>query len=115
MELNVCKWFRSLLSNINRYHQLFSICGNEPAGTVPITLIDFKGKYNDKKSILNWSTLTESNTRYFTVEKSIDAVSFQPLTNMTAYGNSQVKRNYNYVDDSSCKLYQLLQVKNSKC
>ena len=71
-----------------------------PAGVVPITLLDFNGRYKDKAIVLNWSTLTESNTRYFTVEKSNDAVLFKPLADIPAYGNSQVKRNYNYVDNA---------------
>ena len=71
-----------------------------PAGVVPITLLDFNGRYKDKAVVLNWSTLTESNTRYFTVEKSNDAVLFRPLANIPAYGNSQVKRSYNYVDNA---------------
>jgi hypothetical protein len=71
-----------------------------PAGVVPITLLDFNGRYQDKAIALNWSTLTESNIRYFTVEKSNDAVLFRPLTDIPAYGNSQVKRNYNYVDNA---------------
>ena len=36
-----------------------------PAGVVPITLLDFAGKYKDKTIVLNWSTLTELNTRKF--------------------------------------------------
>ena len=71
-----------------------------PAGVVPITLLDFTGKYRDKAIVLNWSTLTESNTRKFIIEKSIDAVTFRPLADIPAYGSSQVTRNYDYTDNA---------------
>lgn len=66
---------------------------------LPVTLLDFTGRYADKTVTLNWTTEREINTKYFTVEKSIDQVSFTSLANITATGNPQ--NNYQYTDRSS--------------
>ncbi len=52
-----------------------------------------------KRAVLNWSTEREINTKYFIIEKSVDQVSFTPLTNVDATGNPQ--NNYQYTDRSS--------------
>lgn len=67
---------------------------------LPVTLVDFYGRYADRMVTLNWSTEREIHTKYYTVEKSFDQVSFIPLTNITASGNAQ-KHNYQYTDRSS--------------
>ena len=67
---------------------------------LPVTLLDFYGRYIDKTVTLSWSTEREINTKYFTVEKSFDQVSFIPLTNITASGNAQA-HDYQYTDRSS--------------
>jgi len=66
---------------------------------LPVTLLDFYGRYSDKTAVLTWSTEREINTKYFTIEKSVDQVSFTPLTNVAATGNPQ--NNYQYTDRSS--------------
>ena len=53
---------------------------------LPVTLLDFYGRYSDKTVVLGWSTEREINTKYFTVEISFDEVSFITLTNFTASG-----------------------------
>lgn len=67
---------------------------------LPLTLLDFKGRYGGKEVTLNWSTEAEINTKYFTVEKSLDQVSFIALANITAAGNT-LAHTYGYTDKSS--------------
>jgi Secretion system C-terminal sorting domain len=74
----------------------FAVMG--ASALVPVSLLDFKGNYKERAISLDWITETELNTGYFTVEKSIDAVYFKPLTNIPASGNSQGRNNYHYVD-----------------
>ena len=73
----------------------FAVMG--PAGALPITIIDFCGKYISKTISLSWHTANELNTRYFTVEKSASQVAFMPIANITASGSSQAT-SYQYVD-----------------
>ena len=67
---------------------------------LPLTLLDFYGRYSDKAVTLSWITEREINTKYFNIEKSLDLLSFVPLANVGASGNSQDNQNYRYVDNS---------------
>jgi hypothetical protein len=67
---------------------------------LPVTLVDFYGRYSNKTALLSWSTEREISTKYFTIEKSFDQLSFIPLTNITASGNAQ-SHDYKYTDRSS--------------
>jgi hypothetical protein len=67
---------------------------------LPVTLLNFNGKYFDNAVTLSWSTEGEVNTKYFTIERSADQVSFQPLTNIAASVNAH-KKNYTYIDNAS--------------
>ena len=66
---------------------------------LPVTLLDFAGRYSDNTVVLSWNTEREINTKYFTIEKSFDQVSFISLPNVIASGNAQ--NNYQYTDRSS--------------
>ena len=78
---------------------------------LPIVLPDFYGRYKDRAIALNWSTETELNTKYFTVEKSFDQVLFSPLTSIPASGNSQGTKNYNHVDNTLLKAINYYRLK----
>ena len=67
---------------------------------LPVTLLDFTGRYADNDITLNWSTEAEIDTKYFTIEKSADQYSFMPLADINALGNAQ-KHVYRYTDRSS--------------
>jgi hypothetical protein len=70
---------------------------------LPVTLTDFSGKYQDKAVILSWRTENEFNTKYYTVEKSNDLLTFTPLTTLSAGGNTQQARTYSYLDKEFLK------------
>ncbi|MFA6923797.1 MAG: T9SS type A sorting domain-containing protein [Bacteroidales bacterium] len=48
--------------------------------------------------IINWNTFTESNNDYFTVEKSKDAIAFEPVATVEGAGNSIENINYSSID-----------------
>ncbi len=66
---------------------------------LPIELLSFTGKNYDDKNILKWSTASEINNDYFTLEKSKDAITFQPIANMDGAGNSTAVLNYSFTDE----------------
>jgi hypothetical protein len=78
---------------------------------LPVTLVDFYGRYSNKTVVLNWSTEREINTKYFTIEKSFDQLSFSPLTNVAASGNAQSKKSYWYTDNTSLKRINFYRLK----
>ena len=62
--------------------------------TLPIELIEFKG-YNTKNiNILEWSTGSENNNDYFTIEQSLDGINWYNIAKIKSSGNSTVKKSY---------------------
>jgi hypothetical protein len=69
--------------------------------TLPITLISFDGKRAGKDVELKWSTATEINNSYFTIERSPDGKVFEELVKIPGAGNSNVKENYSWTDENA--------------
>jgi hypothetical protein len=65
---------------------------------LPITLLDFQGKLDQKSILLNWTTSSEINSRNFDVEKSTDGVNFFKIGTVDAAGNSTSDRTYSFRD-----------------
>ena len=67
--------------------------------TLPISLISFTGKRTGKKVDLKWSTATEVNNEYFTIERSPDAKTFIEVAKIPGAGNSSATQNYSWTDE----------------
>ena len=68
--------------------------------SAPVTLINFGVKSLGKgKAGLSWSTLTEVNADYFSVQRSEDGAKFSEIGRVKAAGNSTQKQNYTYGDE----------------
>jgi hypothetical protein len=65
---------------------------------LPVKLISFTAALNNKVVEINWSTASEINNNYFTIERSDDGKNFLPLTTVRGAGNSQAMLNYNAMD-----------------
>jgi hypothetical protein len=78
---------------------------------LPISLIDYSGTCVDNGINIKWSTITESNSDFFTLEKSYDAINFTWLTNITAAGNSNGTKNYTHFDynENQTAYYRLIE------
>jgi hypothetical protein len=69
---------------------------------LPVSMIDFSGIYNDDGSVvLNWTTVFESNSERFDVERSVDGQKWQTAGTVKALGHSNSKHNYSIVDNVS--------------
>lgn len=64
---------------------------------LPLTLVDFTLKEEDKKAIASWTTTDEVNTHHFELERSADGNQFQTIATVDAM-NAPGDHNYNYVD-----------------
>ncbi|HYF32154.1 MAG TPA: T9SS type A sorting domain-containing protein [Chitinophagaceae bacterium] len=69
-------------------------------GTLPVRLIDFTANPTHKKIHLNWVTSEEHNSLRFSIEKSIDGISFSEIGRVPAKGESNIRSNYSYTDHS---------------
>lgn len=71
----------------------------ELAGPLPVTLLYFTASVNDENSVtLKWTTTSESNSKDFQVERSVDGINFETLTTIPAAGNSPTTRDYLAID-----------------
>jgi hypothetical protein len=65
---------------------------------LPLHLSDFSGRTNGNDNILFWSTLSESNSRDFEIERSTDGVQFGKIGEVPAAGNSSSIHSYTFTD-----------------
>jgi hypothetical protein len=67
---------------------------------LPINLMSFNAQYNgaEKDVLLNWTTATETNNKYFTIEKTTDGEVWDSVTSLPGSGNSNMERNYSTFD-----------------
>lgn len=69
---------------------------------LPIHLLSFTGVCTNQNIVLNWSTATETNNQFFTIERSDNTTNWDIITKVDGAHNSSVQRNYSYTD----QLYQ---------
>jgi hypothetical protein len=96
-----------------------SLCGCKMNGyigsgvTLPVEMISFAATSDNNQVILDWSTASEINNDYFSVERSYDLKSFRSIGIVRGAGNSNEVINYEYVDKdpgASQVYYRLKQV-----
>jgi trimeric autotransporter adhesin len=66
--------------------------------SLPVKLIDFNGKYENKNIELNWATASESNNHYFSIERSLEGKEFEEIGKVNGNGTSTSINNYQFVD-----------------
>lgn len=66
---------------------------------LPITLVSFGASAGPDQTVdLRWLTASETNSCYYDIERSIDAVNFVVIGMISAAGNSDVSSNYTFTD-----------------
>lgn len=65
---------------------------------LPIELISFSAEHRNEVVELNWTTASESNNNFFTVERSSDGINFEPIAFVNGAGNSNQVLNYSAID-----------------
>jgi hypothetical protein len=73
-------------------------CNCEIISTLPIKLLSFTGVCYNQSIILKWSTATETNNDYFSIEQSIDGINWRIVTKVDGAGNSSSLKNYSVID-----------------
>ena len=89
---------------------------NYTAGTLPVSLLNFKADKKGNTVKIDWSTASEVNNKFFIVERSADAVAFEEFAKLESKadnGNSNVLLNYSTSDKTpfeGVNYYRLTQV-----
>lgn len=65
---------------------------------LPIELIAFTGKYEKGDIKLSWTSASESNNEYYTVERSLTGESWESIGRVDGAVNSTQNINYNFID-----------------
>ncbi len=68
-------------------------------GVTPIELLTFSAEVVNAEVILKWSTASEINNDYFTIEKSVDCINFEIVALVKGAGNSNITLYYQTYDD----------------
>jgi len=74
--------------------------GNCCITPLPVELISFKSYCNKQgKPLLTWSTASETNNDFFTIERSVDASDFKMVAIIDGAGNSNQILSYQWTDN----------------
>jgi hypothetical protein len=65
---------------------------------LPVTWLTQLATCNNESAIIKWSTASEQNANFFTVERSLDGASFITIGKVLASGNSSNVKNYSFID-----------------
>jgi len=82
-------------------HEFFGMVASFTANpSAPVTMINFAVKSNGRgKAGLSWTTLTELNADYFSIQRSEDGSQFSEIGRVKAAGNSTQRINYSFGDE----------------
>jgi hypothetical protein len=72
----------------------------QPPVALPIELLYFKGSVYNSDNILHWSTASEDNNDYFTIEKTKDGIDWEVVDREPGAGNSSNQLYYSSVDEN---------------
>jgi hypothetical protein len=65
---------------------------------LPIELLNFTAEPVENEVQVDWTTASETNNSFFTVERSVDGIHFEEVVKQDGAGNSNGIRNYDAVD-----------------
>ncbi|HNW70909.1 MAG TPA: T9SS type A sorting domain-containing protein [Bacteroidales bacterium] len=89
-----------------------SDCNITCASPLPVELLTFDAKCDNDNVDLSWSTATETNNDYFTIERSADVADWEFVKSVPGAGNSNSTRFYSAIDKdplSGTSYYRLKQ------
>jgi len=92
----------------------FTLASTTPTNPLPVELLEFNAVKQDEKNVLiYWSTASEINSDYFTVQKTKDFEEWVDVNQVEAEGNSTNEISYETIDYNPFKgdsYYRLKQV-----
>ena len=79
---------------VNFYYQYVNI-GSSP---LPVEFLSFNAEKKAQQVYLNWTTASEINNDYFSLERSRNGESWNLIGKVNGKGNSSITQNYTFVD-----------------
>ncbi len=93
--------------------QPMSIGSTERSTLLPIELTSFTATCDGRSALVEWTTASERNNDYFSLERSDDAINFTEIARIAGAGNSIEPLSYSYTDygvRGGDNYYRLVQV-----
>lgn len=91
----------------------FTIGSTSNANPLPVKLLEFNAKPVNTNVQLNWTTTSEINNDYFTIEKSIDGKNWIEIGTVKGAGNAEVLTNYSFNDVNTVTGVQYYKLKQT--
>ena len=76
------------------------LCADNNMVPLPVELLFFRAKSEEDQVILTWSTASELNNDFFTLEKSKNGSDFVKLTEVIGNGTTNLQVDYSFTDPS---------------
>lgn len=77
---------------------LGSTTGNN---SLPVDLLSFTANCSNNEVEVNFSVLSQENNDYFTIERSLDAIHWEYVTEIAGEGNINTQKDYSFIDENS--------------
>ncbi|MEO8085605.1 MAG: T9SS type A sorting domain-containing protein [Bacteroidota bacterium] len=74
-----------------------TLCSGLPTA-LPIELVSFYGKATGTQNLLNWTTTSELNNNYFSLQRSRNGNNFETIATINGAGNSTQTATYTFTD-----------------
>ncbi len=88
--------------------------GSEEVGALPVNLLSFTANVVGNHTVkLNWTTATEENNSFFSVERSSNGVDFQVIEMVDGAGNSIGLQHYEFTDKSPLSGFSFYRLKQT--
>jgi len=69
--------------------------------TLPVEFVDVSAEANNNGGVdVKWATISEENNDFFTIERSLNGIDFQPIGQVKGQGSSDIRTNYSFVDNA---------------
>lgn len=74
----------------------------EKPASLPVEILSINADCNNKGNpVIQWTTLSETNNNFFTIERSLDALNWVNVAEIPGAGNSNTPLFYNYTDSGA--------------
>ena len=91
----------------------FTLGSSSSTNVLPIELVSFSGEKKDNKNILNWTTASEINNAFFTIEKSYNGIDFEWVGRQEGTSPSIQIVNYSFTDYNILKTINYYRLKQT--
>ena len=95
------------------YSKIVSLGSKNHSTVLPIELTALTATCDGRKALVEWTTASERNNDYFSLERSDDAINFTEIARIAGAGNSIAPLDYSYTDygvHGGDNYYRLVQV-----